>query len=596
MTTTTPWEEDSNTLAVSEPPRHSKVLKVVVVTIFLMIAGGGIYAYFLSQRPTGVNVSVEFVTPPQTLLGESFPLILSAANHSDSVLHDAKLSILLPEDVYFVGEYSGERIHDEVLGTIGPGSVTQRVVNIVILGQAQSIRLIEGKLAYKTSDDGRVQFEQGARANVQVSDPALQLSFETPKQVVNGETFTTKIHYKNESKQEFNNVKLVFRSPSIFSFQRATLEVSARTNDVWNLGTLKGGSEGDLEIDGKIVSLEGSFFTLSAEMSADFLGKSRELAVQTVSLGIATSPLSISIVANDASDYIAKIGSSFSYRMTVRNNSDIVFRGLKISAHLIGNLFNYGSVRSTGSFNSLANTLTWITANQGDLENIAPGETRAVNFTILLKDSFPIKSATDKNYEVRVEAHVESPTVPPDTAADKTIAVTDVTTKVAGAVVLRALALWRDAAWGILNDGPYPPRVNQPTQYSIHWRIANYATDIGAVHVEAFLQSGARFVGNAKSNVATVPQYDVSTGLVTWDIPSIAATKGVASVPVEGVFQIEATPATTHIGQSMVLMKDSSLKAKDLFTGIELQSDAGAVDSNIPEDATVTVVERRVVP
>jgi len=593
--TTSPWEADEHFSAASKS-KHSGIWKLIFAVVALAVAGGGIYVYFFSQSPTGVDVAVEFVNPPPALLGEPFSLTLSAANRSDGVLHNAKLQLLLPEDVYFVGEYSNERIHEEMLGTLGPGSVTQRTVNVVALGQAQSVRRIDGKLVYSTSPEGRVQFEQVARAEVKVGDPALQLSFDVPKQVVNSETFTTKIHYKNASRQEFKNVRLTLRASPLFTFERASLETASRTNDVWNIGVLKGGEEGDLAISGKVMGPEGTFFPLNAVLGADFLGESRELATQTASVGIATSPLSVSVVANGSPDYVAKIGDAMVYTIAVKNNSSITFRELTVSARLSGGLFNYGAVRSQGSLNSLTNTVTWIAANDPNLLSIAPGETRTLTLEAQLKGAFPIARVSDKNYAVKVQVRVESPTVPPDTAVEKTVSLAEVSTKVMGSISLRAKALWRDASWGIINEGVYPPRANQSTQYAIHWQITNSATDAGTVHVEAYLQSGARFVGKAKSNVATIPQYNASTGLISWDIPAVAATKGIVSAPVEAVFQIEATPAITQVGQNILLLGESNLRAQDLFTNARLESRAREVDSGLLEDPTITVTDRRVQP
>jgi hypothetical protein len=591
-----PWPADED-IEVSPAERNSsRFWKALLAFIVLVGLAAAAYGYFLFTRPADVSVSLEFDVLPHPLLGEPFSLSLSVANQSDDVLHGAKLSIFLPQDVSFVGPWSGERVHEEPLGTIGPGSVLRKTFQAVAMGQAKTIKQVRAKFTYAIAPEGRVQFERDARADVQVGDPALSLSLEAPAQVVNGESFTTKIKYANASAQEFKNVRLTFAQPEVFRFEKASLEPASRANNVWNLGALKAGAEGEIMVEGSVVGVEGAFFTLTADVSADFLGESRQLASQTATLTIAASPLSVSLSVNESPDYIAGIGDSLQYTLAYRNNSPTPLRGISVSARLSGQLFDYATLRSQGSFNSLTNTVTWIAANAPELENLMPGEMRTLTFDVRLKPSFPITRVSDKNYLVKVEARVESPTVPAGVAAERTVSVAALETKVKGAIDVRAKALWRDAAWGFVNEGPYPPRAHQPTQFTVHWILTNYATDLSPVHMEAFVQSGAKFTGKAKSTVTTLPQYDAATGRVTWDIPSVPATRGVVGGPVEGVFQIEVLPSITQVGQSIPLMSELRVRATDVFTGVILEDTAPPLTTDIPEDTTVSVTDRRVQP
>ncbi len=588
----TPWIADEHLKPVKKTHSSWKILGVLVL---LLIAGAGIFVYVFFRSPAEATVAVDFGTLPQPLIGEPFSLTLSFSNQSDKVVYGTKLSIILPEDMFFVGEFSGQRVYDEVLGTLGPGSIMQRTVNVVVLGEPQSVKRVRADLKYSTTPEGKVQFDSKTNADVRVGDPAFQLLLDTPSQVLNGVPFTMTLKYKNMSTETFKNVQLSVRYPDFFQFKQASVDPASRTNDSWSLGSLEGNAEGTILVQGIVIGPEGSFFTLNAGMTVDYLGQSQKIATQTASLAIATSPLSVSVAVNNRQDYIARVGDLLRYTITYKNNSSTVFRGLTVSAKLVGTMFDYSTLRfDDGAFNSLTNTLTWITASAPQLISLNPGAEGSVDFDISLKKGFSISRVSDKNYTVRVEATVQSQTVSPNTAADQTISVGNLEVKVGGAIALQAKALWRDAAWGIVNSGPYPPRVNQPTQYAIHWLITNYATDASNVRVEAYLQSGARFIGNAKSTGTTLPQYDALTGKVTWDIPSIAATRGIVGAPVEGVFQIEAMPSIIQLGSSVPLLSDSRLQARDMFTGEVLQDNAQTLTTDLPEDPTISVQDRRV--
>jgi hypothetical protein len=210
-----------------------------------------------------------------------------------------------------------------------------------------------------------------------------------------------------------------------------------------------------------------------------------------------------------------------------------------------------------------------------------------VNLKIKLKKQFPTTRLDEKNYAVQMSVVMTSPTVPPYLSSSRTTAQTIVTTKIAGLVSISASGFYRDAPSGIVNAGSLPPQVGQTTNYTIHWDITNFTTDLNNVTVSATLPPGVTWTGQVKSNVSSLPTYNSSTNEVIWTIPSIPAGRGVFSDPVEAVFQIAATPPADFIGQYEPLLGSTSLSASDSFTGLTLQSQDAAVTTALPSDPTV---------
>ena len=107
--------------------------------------------------------------------------------------------------------------------------------------------------------------------------------------------------------------------------------------------------------------------------------------------------------------------------------------------------------------------------------------------------------------------------------------------------------------------------------------MSGYSTDIKNAGVRAYLGSGVKLVGEAKSNINTVPVYNERTQEVSWFIDRIAATKGIINKPVEAVFQIELLPNTNQIGQYPMLIGDSLISAVDEFVNLQLTGSAKSV-------------------
>ena len=582
----------------NEPQRTSSGWALRAVIAVVLLLGGGAAYYFYFRAPAGPSLSLEFSKPDQILLGQPFIITVSFSNYSDNILKDTRLSLFLPEGVSFLGQFADQRVIEQALGDVGPGSLNQQKFNLIVTSGSQTLKRLEAKLLYSTAVNAKTQFESRADVDLAIGQPAIAVTLETPTNVFNGEEFEMKVKYENNTSQEFKNFQLKLDYPPIFQFKRSSIDPQTNTNNVWTVSKLDQGVGGEITITGSVIGPEQSFFSMNGTLTADFLGQSYALNTQTATIGIAEAPISIRVAVNGSgSDYVVHAGELLKYAVTYKNNASVAFQNITVRVGLAGEMVDFSSLHTNASLNSLTNTLTWSSANAPELASLNPGEEKTLEFDIKVRDTFPIKRISDKNYALKLRAQIESPTVLPNTSAEKTISVANLENKIAGKVRIDAQAYFRDAASGILNSGFYPPQVNKPTQYTIHWIITNYATDVTNVKVSAYLQSGAWFTGKVKSNMGTLPVFDADAGLVTWEIPTLPATKGIVSQAAEAVFQIEATPAVNQVGQSMPVLGETKIEAQDVFTGLALNESDAALTTDLPDDKTIpTDADRRVQP
>ena len=350
-----------------------------------------------------------------------------------------------------------------------------------------------------------------------------------------------------------------------------------------------------MTITGNVVGPPNAIYALNGTLTGSVMGSTYTLNQQTGSLTVVTSPLMLAVALNGTPNYIAGLGDVLDYVLTYTNNSNVTFENISLNAALVGDMFNLATMQTQGSFNSITDTVTWYAANVPQLSNLAPGQSGTVSFQLKTKTAYPIKQPGDGNYTLKVAARISSATVPPGTQASSTVSAADIQNMVGGEISLAAPAYWRDAASGILNSGPYPPKVNQATQYTVHWVITNYATDADNVTVSASLQSGTTCTGVTKSNVATAPACNAANGLVTWTIPVIPATTGITGPPAEAIFQVENTPSINQVGSAVTLVGPVALQATDGFTSSTLTALAPAATTDLPADTTIgNSVDRRV--
>lgn len=588
---TPPGHEDIE----QRPPSffHRHRLLFFTIGLLLGLALIALVAYLILPAPTP-NVAISFSNPGIIVVGVPFPLTITVSNKSNSVLQNGELNITLPSGIVLAGDdpSAPQSVITEAIGTLSSQTINPpETVQLIVTGNPGTSQSISAGLTYQTAATDNTQFESSANTSLVIgSQSALSLSYTGPSSIFSGQNFDLAVNYQNNTTSTLQGVELKMQYPPAYTFVSAS--GSSPTNGggtLWNLGTLGPNATGTLILTGNIVGPTQAQYQLTGTMSANFSGQNYPAYSAAANFAIAASPLSLSISLNNSPTYVSNEGDTLDYTLTYTNNSDVVFQTLNISAALLGQMYDFSSLKSDGSFNSQNNTITWYAANAPQLLSLAPGQSGSVNFTVNTLPSFPIRLPSNKDFSLNVTAQIESPTVPPNTAGSNTVSITSLTTKVGGDIALAATGYSHEPTRGITNTGPYPPKVNMPSEDTIHWDITNYSTDAENVTVSAYLESGTTFTGVSTSSIpSSTPTYNASTGLISWTIPYIPATTGVISPPAQMVFQVTNTPAVNQVGQTVTLLGPTTLTATDVFTSSTVQASAAEVTTQFPNDPSIT--------
>ncbi|PIP29933.1 hypothetical protein COX26_01450 [Candidatus Jorgensenbacteria bacterium CG23_combo_of_CG06-09_8_20_14_all_54_14] len=567
------------------------MLAAVGVLLFLAV---GAVVLILSSGGGGEGITLTLYAPSEIYRGVPFELKVEVENQLDEIIRDATLSLNLPAGLVSVDNIGTNRaITSESIGDIGGRTVAKKTFRLLAVGLPDSLQKANVTLSYGTG--GRSRFQASAEKEIIVNRAAVKLAVTKPERVISGSAFELEVGYENASRFDFSDVTLRMKYPDGFSFQSASANPDSLDSS-WRLGALNAGSKGVLRVKGVLTGVGEAQFSLPVTVIANFGGEEYLLAEENVALALAPAPVNLQVLVNGRSDYVARAGDMLTYTVSYRNESGIALADVVLKLSLSGELFNFTTLDTDARIDSLANTLTWNAGNTPPFRLLDPGASGEVRATVRLKPSFPIRRPSDKNFFLRVQAEASSPSVPYYLSADKTTALASMETKVAGLTVVYAQAFFRDVAAGMLNQGKLPPQVGQPTEYTIHWVIRNYGTDVKNVAVSAFLQSGVTWTGLVKSSIDAVPLWNERRSEVTWQIEKIAATKGVISDPIEAVFQVRATPDVTEVGQYQPLMGETTLRTTDDFTGLELTSRDAGFTTALPDDRTVGEGIGRVIP
>jgi len=573
--------------------RHLKIgLGIIIVLILVFTTITFLKGWFSISKS---HVDLEIISSVEVSSGEEIEFAIRYQNNNRVALKDVRLIMDYPQGVYSL---EGEELTQEVkeLGTIPSKKGGTENFKIRLIGEKGSIKLLSARLSYQPTNINS-HFENLASFQMNISSVLIGAYLTVPQKAINGEEIAYIFDYINDSNQDFSNVKVELNYPSGFTYK--TAEPLPLENNIWQIEELKQGERGTIRISGILEGIEGENKTLGVSIGEIKNDKFLKYSQTTAVTQISSSPLIITLSLNDREEEInVDAKDVLNYKIEFKNNTDIALSQLILKAYLRGEMFNFRSVKlaQKGFFDSLNNVITWSAAGVPSLALLPPGESGSINFSIAVNENFPINDFNDKNFQISVQAELETLNVPPQFSLARLKVEKILKSKINSRVVLRTKGYYNETAANITNFGPIPPKVNQVTTYTIHWQITNTSNDLENVRVTAILPEGIEWRNVYTTlNKDTKLEYNERTKQIAWNIDKIPAATGFLIPAYELVFQIALRPSITQVGTSPVLIDESRLEGKDTFTGEAPEAFSTALATGLPDDLTISPQEGEVV-
>lgn len=564
---------------------------------FVFIALTVVTLFYLYNWLSTVNVGFEAVPEKNTVkIGEPFEIAMTIANTADHSLENTDIQINLPNGVIFADgiREKSQRLEIGEIAAEDNEEVRLSLIAVPIAVNDPGTREVELDFNYAIGNLS-AKFKQERKIKVSVERTGLSLNTEIPENIISGATFNTVVSYDYEGADPLENLKVQIDYPNIFKKSGSEPKTVGFEN-VWPIGDLNPGAKGKVTLTGSVVLPDNSDLGLAAKILITILGRDYVLAQRDIKTVVAPSPLSLDITV-DKAETSYKPGETVNYSLQYKNNSGTPLNNVVMTAKLSGVMFDLSSIRSESApkLDTRTNTLIWDSSSALALSLLEPGSGGSVGFSINILGSYPIKRLNDKNFTIKVDATIESPTVPPGIDASKVVNFDSIQNKIAGQIKIDSFGLYRDADSLILNNGSLPPKVGQPTEFTIHWQITNFSSEARDVEIRARLEDGVEFTGVAKANVDVLPVMEGDSGEMVWKLSRVLATTGITGDRLEAVFQVRAVPAPNQAGNYMNLIGETVVRAKDSFTGEDLNAVSAGVTTRLESDQTVRENDGRVI-
>lgn len=578
-----------------------KFLTVLLVSFSVVAIGVSLFFFFYYNKEPR-NVFLEINTPEKISRGAPFKVDVSVFNRSDAFLSGATITLIVPRDMIILESKEEGQMASQSVGDIKSGGLEKKSFTVVsTLNSSEvskqedsnqesaslqnSIEKITAKLSYSLGGRNS-DFEINSVQEVQVKESSLSVDSNHDSQIVGGSVFSIELKYKNNSDFDFSNISLSADYPRGFTFSSASVPPTS-LNNYWKLSSLKAGSSGALLIKGVLEGSDSASFEMPITIFGTFADKDYPIVKNTIKLNIAPSPIGLEIFVNGSEDYAARLGEKLNYVIRYRNLSGVSLSNVTLKADMRGELFDFSTLDTSALLDSSKSALRWNSSNIPGLALLQPGETGSVDFSIMVRNSFSMSHFGDKNYSLALNVSADSPSVPYYFSGERIKAFKEMAVKIKGITRVEASVMYKDSSSNIVNSGSIPPSSGNPTQYTIHWILKNYATDVRDVKVRTFLRPGVKWTGIVKAQGLPIKYNDFSREVV-WEVSSLNAARGVLSDPIEAVFQVEATPDASFVGKAQPIIDKTSLTAIDNFTGATIQSSYPALTTASLSDINET--------
>jgi len=557
----------------------------VIIIVLILIIG-----YLVWGALVKGEVIFSLVGPDEVKSGEISKFSFKYNNKSRSNLEDCFLEVRLPEGV-FQTEDPLKQVITFDLGEVKSQAAGEESLELMITGEPQTAKNIEATFTYRPKGISS-PFYKSAIKTVLLSGSSFNLGLTAPQKVFIGQTFPLEINWSNLVTKSFEGVEIRAEWPSGFSLVSSNPSVSKESgsNNQWLIGVVNPVGQGTINVQASLEGQDGETKMISLALGIVQNNQFLPLANVQAFITLVANPLRLSVLVNGDTNYNADLGEELDFTINYENNYSSSLRDLQLVAHLKGDVFDFSSIRAPKALlNTRLQTLTWTGDKVSSLYVLNPGEKGTLNFSLKLKSDWPMVSLAQKNIILEVDTTLKSANIPEELEYQIVPQASNlVTIKLNSNCNLVIGSYFRDPPALIANSGNLPLKVNQPTDFTIHWKIINTYNSLNNVKVVTTLPLWAEWTNQVAGNYGEeAPQYDARTRQVSWSLPVVPVGSGYLSNPYEAIFQIKVTPLSSQANQSIELTNETIFTAIDSFTLKEIKKTYLPLKSDSLTDKTV---------
>lgn len=556
---------------------------------FLLALGAAAFSIYRgSLTLSSKNVDVSILGNAFIASGNTLPMQVEIANSNSAALLNATVALDYPKGAS--DPNGNDTVHTEQkIGTVNAGQTKSMAFSAVLYGQQGTSQTITATLSYSLKGSSAV-FQKKTTFAVLISSSPLALTVDGPSSLAAGQPFQLTIHNTFTGTTPLSNVITRIEYPSGFTFISAT-PVPTGGNNIWALGDLENGTDRTITIQGNLTGTQNEqksfrIYTGTPVSTTDTtIGTVYNSALQTITLAEPFIAAHLSVNGQSSSIVPVPVGDPMTGTVLWTNNSASTITNPTFTIAFTGTSIDASTIAATnGYYNAADNTVTWTGNSDTDIASLAPGQSGQLQFSFSPKAG----DISDSTLHLSVTG-----TFPNNNYAQQSINDIDVKTiRYSAHLQFASQAFY--SVGPIKNTGPFPPKANQTTTYTVTWTARPSENSLTGVTASAVLPQGVDWSGVISPQSAAL-NYNTDTRTITWNVGVLPKTTTVDQSKTVS-FQVSERPTTSQVGQALPLLGVTTITATDAVVNVPLTITRPALTTLLASDPAYSVGSEHVVP
>lgn len=561
-----------------EREHHRKHVIVDAILAAALLVSIVFSLFFLfSFRQAGLHQRIDFVLSPNTtavVSGDALTISLFAQNNTDQDLTGAYVT--LPAASGFVlARTRPEQDQDGriMLGTLKPGQNASITADGSVVGAVDGTLRVNAVLHYRAN--ALLNFEEKLiTESVEVKDSHLRLTLDMPRALVPDHPFDFTLAYENTSSLTgFDAVRVIPLLPAGWETLESEPAFAAETL-IWELGHVGALQFGSVRGRAVMRDTGEEKALVNFKLYAAPFGKP---LLQAEAQNVVPVHQPKVLVRLSGTGQTAALGDRVTQTLTVVNDEAFALREMSVVFAVNTDLIDRsvlpkGAVVENGK---VTMPLALILAADTPLTQTVSWKLREqINPAAVFGNAQPL---------FRVAGEISYRNVKNDLVV---IPLDPLVMTLQSDARVQAVARYFGSSGEQIGRGPLPPAVGETTKYWVFLHVANQINPLTAASVEALLPAGIDWTGRYTLTAGELVRYDATTRRVSWILGDVADYKNdFTGETLSAGFEVAVTPGKEDVGQTMVLLGQAELQARDTAAGIVINATTPEVDTKLQQDA-----------
>lgn len=550
----------------------------IIIALITFFSGG--------NTVSNNNIEIRVLGNSFTAGGEELSLQVEIVNKNSTSLELADLFIEY-EKGGDASSGAGKVREIQSLGTVNAGAPTTKNLFVTLYGEEGSVKNIDFTLQYRIRGSNAI-FVKKEIFPVTISSAPIVLTVDAPENVSPNQKLSFTVKMKSNARDTVRGMLLSIEYPSGFRFDTATPQATS-LNNVWNVGDLAPGAEREITVAGTIFGSDGEdrafriYAGAASAKDASKIGVVYNSKLQVVSLVRPFIAAHLAINGSMAETVPVASGNTVRGTINWQNNLPTRITDAEITVALSGNALNSSSVRaSDGFYDSARQVIVWNKTTSRDLGSIQPSDQGTLDFSFDIAPLWGSGQNTTVRPSVKLSVSIKGKQPEEGGAVSEVSNFEERVAVVSSDLGFSAQAFYNNGPF--TNIGPIPPQAGQPTTYTITWGITNSANALSDALVLSTIPTYVEWVGTTSPSSESI-EYDATTRSIRWKAGQVPSGAGLSGGPKTVSFQVRLNPSASQKGSTPKLILDTSVSARDTFTGESLSTSKPALSTRLDNDS-----------